>query len=182
MERRVQRLGPGIFLLFLAVTWLSTAWVSPSRSARSSQIPRSAEAAASASQPGRLPESLVAGPLSKPESFQDSFLMGFVKAAGDRWQAVDDDTEEVQGSTREALVAAVRNFKSRGAEEQQIWDDYVQSELGTIIGDPYAFDLRIKLLDNQARKALRRASRQVMMDEMLKSSKSSRKAKEMSDA
>ena len=73
-------------------------------------------------------------------------------------------------------------------EERQLWDRYVEDELGRIIGvrlkplkgvgpgDPYAFDLRIKILDNGARKALRRAARQALMDEMLRKSRQKRVA------
>ncbi|CAL1144422.1 unnamed protein product [Cladocopium goreaui] len=100
--------------------------------------------------------------------------MGFVKHCGKRWISSDDTTESTQDSTREALVAACSSFIQRGDEEKTMWENYLNQELGGIIGDPFAFDLRIKILDNAARKALKRAARQAMMDEMLARSKAKR--------
>lgn len=142
--------------------------------ANRSRIPLRAENGTPAFATGTLPTELVAGVLAEPAQYQNRFLMGFVKHCGKRWISSDDTTESTQDSTREALVAACSSFIQRGDEEKTMWENYLNQELGGIIGDPFAFDLRIKILDNAARKALKRAARQAMMDEMLARSKAKR--------
>ncbi|CAJ1349585.1 unnamed protein product, partial [Effrenium voratum] len=136
----------------LACTWVlpKGQWTrTPSSQRRSSSL--EAEAMPSNS----LPDALLRGPLSKPENFQDRFLVGFIKFASDQWSAdsTEDRAEPAQSTVRAALVAAVDGFLARGTKEVKIWESYVQAELGRIIGDPQAFDLRIKIVDNGARKA-----------------------------
>ncbi|CAK9086394.1 unnamed protein product [Durusdinium trenchii] len=163
--RRMERRQVWPALLLLSVSF-SYAWAPMPRSRV--QLQASLEQASSQ---GRLPQQLLTGVLSQPEIYQDSFLMGFIRDLGDRWTS---SAWEPQASSREALVAAVRSFIQRGQQEMQLFNNYVENELGRIIGDPYVFDLRIKILDNGARKALKRAARQAMMDEMLAQSKAKR--------
>ena len=176
MRRRVERRQAWPCLVISAVSLVASgAFISVERpSFRSRTILHAATEPSSPSSPGSLPVELVTGVLAEPGHFQTSFLMSFVKYCGDRWTSSEDLTESAQATTRDALVAATFGFLQRGSEETQMWQDYLQQELGRVIGDPYAFDLRIKILDNGARKALKRAARQAMMDEMLAKSKAKR--------
>eukprot|EP00931_Biecheleriopsis_adriatica_P042996 TRINITY_DN24552_c0_g1_i2.p1 TRINITY_DN24552_c0_g1~~TRINITY_DN24552_c0_g1_i2.p1 ORF type:complete len:231 (+),score=34.52 TRINITY_DN24552_c0_g1_i2:56-694(+) len=116
---------------------------------------------------GKLPPSLVAGALSKPEHFQRRFLDGFVEYTDSACLAGSARECEPDELSRDELIASIQQYQDSGAQEVGVWNAYLEKELGRVIGDPYVFDLRMLILDPATRKAVRRAARAALMEGML---------------
>mmetsp|Transcript_20862 Transcript_20862/g.43311 ORF Transcript_20862/g.43311 Transcript_20862/m.43311 type:complete len:171 (+) Transcript_20862:1-513(+) len=115
---------------------------------------------------GRLPAQLVEGVLRSPGNFQQRFLEGFLRSAGEQW-LVGEDTNLVDETTREVLVSRVEAFQAQGAEQISRWDAYCEQELGCLMGDPCAFDLSILILNPSTKRKVRRAARGALMGGLL---------------